>query len=42
MEFIEACSCYRSDPVTLEQVREALSTIPNSLSDDINRERDER
>ncbi len=40
-EFMAYIESQADDSVTLEAVREALSTIPGSLSDDIRAERDD-
>ncbi len=40
-EFMAYIESQADDSVTLEAVREALSTIPGSLSDDIRAQRDE-
>ena len=41
-EFIESCAPEDGQEVTIEEVRQALSGIPGSLSDDIRAERDRR
>jgi predicted DNA-binding antitoxin AbrB/MazE fold protein len=41
-EFIESCAPEDGQEVTIEEVRQALSSIPGSLSDDIRAERDRR
>ena len=41
-EFIESCAPEDGKEVTIEEVRQALSSIPGSLSDDIRAERDRR
>jgi predicted DNA-binding antitoxin AbrB/MazE fold protein len=41
-EFIAYCETQADDAVSLEQVREALASIPGSLVKDIRDERDER
>ena len=42
LEFMRACSERRDEPVSLDEVRRALSAIPGNLTEDIRRERDER
>ena len=39
-EFIASCAPENGRDVSIEEVREALSSIPGSLSDDIRAERD--
>jgi predicted DNA-binding antitoxin AbrB/MazE fold protein len=41
-EFIESCAPENSREVSIEEVRQVLSGIPGSLSDDIRAERDLR
>ena len=41
-EFLAYCGTQADDAVSLEAVRQALSKIPGSLTDDIRAERDER
>jgi hypothetical protein len=41
-EFIESCAPEDGQEATIEEVRQALSSIPGSLSDDIRAERDRR
>ena len=41
-EFIESCAPEDGQEVTIEEVRQALSSIPGSLSDDIRAEHDRR
>ena len=41
-EFIESCAPDNGRDVSIEEVRQALSSIPGSLSDDIRAERDRR
>lgn len=41
-EYLQACSAEADESVSLEAVRQALSKIPGSLTDDFVAERDER
>jgi predicted DNA-binding antitoxin AbrB/MazE fold protein len=41
-EFIENCAPDNGREMSIEEVRQALSSIPGSLSDDIRAERDRR
>jgi len=41
-EFIESCAPENGRDVSIEEVRQALSSIPGSLADDIRTERDRR
>jgi predicted DNA-binding antitoxin AbrB/MazE fold protein len=41
-EFIESCAPENGRDVSIEEVRQALSSIPGSLADDIRAERDRR
>lgn len=41
-EYIAECAADADHSITLEEVREAMSKIPGSMTDDFRRERDER
>jgi predicted DNA-binding antitoxin AbrB/MazE fold protein len=41
-EFIDSCAPENGRDVSIEEVRQALSSIPGALSDDIRAERDRR